>query len=84
MGAEKSDIFCVSFSEVGPSSSGLDGVAPVLLAGVGDSEGGIDLLLVLTRRGDLGRLDVMLADVADMKLEFAALRKEAGRARRIR
>ena len=59
-------------------------MVPVLFAGVGDSEGGIDLLFVLTRRGDLGRLDVMLADVADMKLELAALRNEAGRARRIR
>lgn len=39
--------------------------------------------LRLARRGDLGRLVVMLALVALIKLELATLRRDVGRARRI-
>jgi hypothetical protein len=41
------------------------------------------VVFFFARRGDLGRLVVMLALVALMKLVLATLRRDVGRARRI-
>lgn len=46
-------------------------------------EASVAVTLRLVRRGDLGKLVVMLALVALIKLELATLRKDVGRARRI-
>lgn len=57
------------------------------IAGTGGTEFAGDVSLAaalrLARRGDLGRLVVILALVALMKLELATLRSDVGRARRI-
>lgn len=55
----------------------------VFKVSVGESGDGIERLLLKDLRGERGILEVMLADVADMKLVFAAFRKEVGKARSI-
>ena len=61
------------------STEGMGGTGGMAFA----LEVSLAVALRLARRGDLGRLVVMLALVALIKLELATLRRDVGRARRI-